>query len=117
MPLEDLFGETPVVKVLDFLIAHEDFDYTKKEIAEHTGMSRMTLHRHWEKLERAEIVKESRQIGRAQLFKLNKENKVTQELMEFAWGLTKLLGKKIAEEEIAKEEMEKSAVEKAGGLA
>ena len=32
--LKHLFGETPVVKVLDFLIDHKGYEYSKMEIAD-----------------------------------------------------------------------------------
>ena len=34
MALKHIFGETPVVKILDFLIDHKGYEYSKTEIAE-----------------------------------------------------------------------------------
>lgn len=35
MALKHIFGETPVVKTMDFLIDHKGHEYSKTEIAEY----------------------------------------------------------------------------------
>lgn len=41
--LSEVFGKCPQVKSIDFLLAHPFYDYTKKEIAQGSEISRMTL--------------------------------------------------------------------------
>ena len=45
IPFEGIFGSTPELKTLQFLIAHSHFDYTKKELAENAGISRQTVYK------------------------------------------------------------------------
>ena len=35
----DFFGDYPLIRVLDFLVENEIFDYTKKEICEYADVS------------------------------------------------------------------------------
>ena len=70
------FGrKNPVLKVLDFLIDNEAFEHSKTDIAKGAGVSRATLFNIWHILGRNGIVVQTREVGRAKMFKLNKANK------------------------------------------
>tara|TARA_Y100000310_G_scaffold140165_1_gene139538 strand:+ start:1434 stop:1814 length:381 start_codon:yes stop_codon:yes gene_type:complete len=83
------FGNTPKIILLDFLLDNDIFDYSKSEIAQHTGISRVTLDRYWDSLIKDQILIQSREIGRATMFKLNKQNLVVKKLIELDNFLTK----------------------------
>ncbi|MBI2142692.1 hypothetical protein HYU15_04380 [Candidatus Woesearchaeota archaeon] len=58
------FGESPVLKVLDFLIVNEDFDHSMTDIARHSGVGYSTLKLFWGKagigcIEKLSIIAES----------------------------------------------------------
>jgi DNA-binding transcriptional ArsR family regulator len=108
MALKNIFGETPIIKILDHLIDHKGFDYTKTEIAEHAGIGWSALNRHWEELERWNFVKATRTIGRATLYTLNVDNLIVKKLLKFDIEAANYMAEKIAQEEIAKEELQKS---------
>lgn len=94
----ETFGETPVVKVLDFFLTFDSFDYSKSQVAEETGVSRITLDKIWEEFVSQKILVKTRSIGRADMYKLNKENPRVKVLLEL--GLK--LASAFAEEEIGK---------------
>jgi len=48
----EVFGSNPIIKVLDFLITFQLFDYPLTEIAKNSGVSYSTLQTFWEKLEK-----------------------------------------------------------------
>lgn len=75
-------GDTPVIRVLDFLIEGRDLDYSLTDIAENSNIGWTTLHRIWGDLLRVEIVVKTREIGKAKLFKLNKENESVKQLIK-----------------------------------
>lgn len=75
-------GDTPPIRVVDFLIENSIFDYTKKDIAENSGISRASLYNVWPRLEEFGIVSKSRKIGSTTLYKLNKENPLVLQLLE-----------------------------------
>ncbi|MFQ6052429.1 MAG: hypothetical protein ACE5K4_12165 [Candidatus Hydrothermarchaeota archaeon] len=107
MALDELFVDNTIAKILDHFIAHEGYDYTKNEVAKYTKLSRITVYRNWDVLEKAEIIKPTRQIGRAQLYTLNKENEVVKKLLDFALAHAYLMAKKDAEEELSGELVKK----------
>ena len=77
------FGiKNPVLKVLDFFIDNEAFDHSKTDIAKGAGISRATLFNIWHILEENGIVVETREVGRAKMFKLNKANPIVKKFME-----------------------------------
>lgn len=95
----NFLGNTPLVRVMDFLIGNSIFDYTKTDIAENSGVSRASLYSVWPQLERYEIVKASRKIGNTTLYRLNKENPVVQKLIELDLRLSREyadMGEKVA---------------------
>ena len=83
----ETFGETPVVKVLDFFLTYDSFDYSKSQVAEETGVSRITLDKIWEELIDKKMIIKTRTIGRADMYKLNKENTKVIVLMELSFKL------------------------------
>lgn len=74
--LKVLGRENPIIRIIDFLIDNSAFDYSKTEIAKGSGISRTTLHKVWKILEELEIVVETRKVGRAKMYKLNKGNPI-----------------------------------------
>ena len=77
----ETLGDTPVIRVLDFLIEGRGLDYSLSDIAKNSSIGWTTLHRIWGKLLKNGIVKPTREIGRAKLFKLNEENLAVKELI------------------------------------
>ena len=87
--LLEFLGDTPLIRVIDFLLENSIFDYTKTDIAENAGISRASLYNVWPTLAKFEIVKESRKIGNTTLYKLNKENPVVKKLIELDLKISK----------------------------
>ena len=79
----ETLGDTPVIRVLDFLIEGRGLDYSLSDIAENSNIGWTTLHRIWAGLLKTGMVKPTREIGRAKLFKLNEENPAVKELTKF----------------------------------
>jgi len=85
----ETFGDTPILRVLDFLVIHEDFDYSMKDIAKFSGVGYSTLKLFWDKLEKNNIIKQTRKIGKAKMFKLNLGNPIVIGFKNFYWLATK----------------------------
>lgn len=83
----EVFGNNPAMKVLDFLISYQMFDYPLTEIAKNSGVSYSTLQTFWEKLERNNIVIKTRRVGKSDLYKLNTKNLAVQQLIKLDWNL------------------------------
>ena len=87
--LIEFLGDTPLIRVMDFLIENSIFDYTKTEIAENAGISRASLYNLWPTLKKYKLLKISRKIGNTTLYKLNKKNPVVQKLIELDLKISK----------------------------
>lgn len=75
-------GDSPVIRVLEFLIEGRGLDYSLTDIAENSGVGWTTLHRIWDNLEKTQTVVPTRVIGKAKLFKLNDKNPAVQQLVK-----------------------------------
>ena len=85
----EVFGNNPIIKVLDFLITFQLFDYPLTEIAKNSGVSYSTLQTFWDKLEKNNIVIKTRRVGKSDLYKLNTQNPAVKQLIKLDWNLIK----------------------------
>ena len=85
----EVFGNNPIIKVLDFLISFQLFDYPLTEIAKNSEVSYSTLQAFWDKLERNKIVIKTRRVGKSDLYRLNTNNPAVQQLIKLDWNLIK----------------------------
>ena len=77
-----VFGNSPFVRILDFFLTFEDFDYPLSQIAKETEMKWETAEAVIQILLKKKIIKKTRKVGKAQLFALNKESDITKLLIE-----------------------------------
>ena len=75
-------GNSPKIKVLEFLIESRELDYSITDIAQGAGIGRTTLFRIWDDLISAKIIKHTRNIGNAKLYKLNMQNPFVKKMVE-----------------------------------
>jgi len=85
----EVFGDSPEIKVLDFLIENRTFDYSMTEVAEHAGIARITISKFWNDLVKQRIVVKTREIGRATMYRFNSENPICKKLIEIDLAISK----------------------------
>ncbi|MBI4452337.1 hypothetical protein HY637_02830 [Candidatus Woesearchaeota archaeon] len=78
----EIFGDTPKVRVLEYLLEGRELDHSIGDIAEGAGINRVTLFRLWPEIEKSKLVAHTRNIGNAKLFKLNVKNPNVKILVE-----------------------------------
>jgi len=93
----EVFGDNPVMRVLDFLITYQLFDYPLTEIAKNSGVSYSTLQSFWDKLERNCIVIKTRRVGKSDLYKLNTKNPAVKQLIKLDWNLVEGTNEQLCE--------------------
>jgi len=76
-------GDSPKLRIIDFFIDNPLFDFTKKEVIETLGMSKQTFYKYFKDIEEYGIVKVSRHIGKAKLYKMNPEHPLVGMLREY----------------------------------
>lgn len=100
-----VFGDAPVVKVIDFFLDNREFDYSLTDIAKNSDIGWSTLHTFWNDMVKLGIVTKTRRIGRAELYKLNAGSPVVKKLME----IDAEISKKMISEELKRQKQKISA--------
>ena len=77
----DYVGDTPRMRILQYLIEGRDFDYTLTDLL-NAGVSWGTLNTLVPKLLELGIVIKTRKIGRATLYQINKDNVAIKQLID-----------------------------------
>ena len=83
------FGDTPQLRVIDFLISFHFFDYPLTEIARNSNVSYNSLKSFFESFIASGIVVKTRKVGKSDYYKLNTDNFFVKNLMKLDWELTK----------------------------
>jgi hypothetical protein len=96
-------GFSPKNKVLDFLIVHQDFDYSLREIAKYADISYPCMKQLKKGLFKNKWIVLTRKVGKAQMYKLNIKSEKVLKFVDFFWT-------------VVNEEVEKLIKEKNYGL-
>ena len=83
------FGDTPQLRVFDFLIDNHFFDYPMTEIARESNVSYNSLKLFFPRLVNSGILIKTRKIGKSQYYKLNLSNIFVKNLIKLDWLLAK----------------------------
>ena len=78
----EFMGDSPTIRVLDYLLTERDLDFSITDMAKNAGIGRTTLYSVWDNLIKNKIIIYTRVIGKAKLYKLNKENFKIKKLIE-----------------------------------
>ena len=88
--LEEFFGNSVLVKVVDFFLENRFWDYTKTDVSKHVGKSRQSIHNVWPTLEKYSIVLESRKIGGTTLFKTNPDSSIVKSFSNLSLSIASI---------------------------
>lgn len=83
----EFFGRSPFIRTLDFFLEYPIFDYSKTQIAREIGISRITIEKIWKTLVEKGLIFKTREMGRAEMYQLNRKNPVVKRLMKFCFDL------------------------------
>lgn len=83
------FGDTPQLRVLDFLIGNHFFDFPMTEIARESNVSYNSIVVFFNDFIKSEIIVKTRKVGKSDYYKLNLENPFVMNLLKLDWTLTK----------------------------
>ena len=72
----EVVGDSPSMRILQFLIEGRHFDYTLSDLARNAGVSWGTLHTVFPKFIKYELVKQVRTVGIAKLYKIKLDNPI-----------------------------------------
>ncbi|MBI2140394.1 hypothetical protein HYU14_05700 [Candidatus Woesearchaeota archaeon] len=95
-----IFGDAPIVKVIDFFLDNREFDYSLTDVAKNADIGWSTLHLFWDDLVKLDVVTKTRRIGRAQLYRLNTHNPLVKKIID----IDAMVSKKLIIEELENQE-------------
>jgi len=87
LTLEDLFGNSVLIKIVDFFLENRFWDYTKTDVANNIGVSRQSVYREWPTLEKFKIINDSRKIGATTLYRTNIDSPIVKKLSSLSLGI------------------------------
>ena len=79
---------------------HSEFDYSMKDIARFSNVSYSALKEIWKEFVKRGIVVHTRDVGKAKMYKLNRENLLVEKFIDYYWsvvgiGMEKVKGEMI----------------------
>jgi hypothetical protein len=86
-----VFGDAPVLRVVDFLLDNQEFDYSLTDIAKGASVGWTTIHQFWPHVTKIGLVRKTRRVGRAELYKLNQDSPIVQKLIDVDMAVSKAL--------------------------
>jgi predicted transcriptional regulator len=86
-PLEHMFP-CSTSKILDFLCVFKKYDYSISDIAKNSGMAFKTALNEIRKLEKQDVIINSRTVGKAKMYQLNQDSAQAQSINKLAMDLT-----------------------------
>ena len=91
-------GASPTLRIIDFFLDNPLSDYSKQEIVKNLGMGRVTFFKYWKEVERSGAVKATRQVGRATMYRLDRENEVVKQTIKLDMALARKVMERAVEE-------------------
>jgi DNA-binding IclR family transcriptional regulator len=91
-----VYGSSPQMKIIDYLMDFPTNDFTQKEIIEALGMSKTTFYKYFDSLVEFGMIRVNRKIANSKLYSINMQNPLVQSLKKNV----DYLSEKIAEDSL-----------------
>lgn len=89
-----IYGDSPKLRIMDYLIVNDDYDHSMKDIAINAGIGYTTIKQFWNQLVFTGIIKHTRIIGKAKMYNLNKKNPAVEQFIKLYWTTVNMYIKK-----------------------
>ena len=103
--LVSIFGDSPRMKIIDYLLEFPTNEFTLTELVDEIGMSKTTVPKILDDYENKEMIIKTEKIGKSQPYKINLKNPLIQ-LMQNAAHMT---SDKIADQQTARKSVNRIA--------
>lgn len=100
--LTDLFDDSALVRVLDFMLDMPEFDFSKADVARECKLTWISVSKVFPKLEDLGVIEKTRKVNRAEMYKIVKNSLLLQALHKADLELSLIIVKQIAAKEIEK---------------
>jgi hypothetical protein len=85
----EYFGDTPKLRLLNFLIGNHFFDFNMTDMAKEASISYNSLVSFFDEFLEKGIIVKTRRVGKSDMYKFNLDNPISKKFLQFAWFLTK----------------------------
>ena len=75
-----MFGKSPQTRIIDLFLGNPFFEFTRMEMVKALGMAKITAYKTIPLIEQSGIIVPSRKIGKTQLYRLNGDSPVVDNL-------------------------------------
>lgn len=100
------FGDSPMNRIMDFLMLFSDEDFYLKLMAGKSGVSYSTTKILAKELVKKEFIIHTKNIGKAKMYRLNKKNYFIKQFANFYWEITNIeVDKRIKEDGLKEKEI------------
>ncbi|MGI0040853.1 MAG: winged helix-turn-helix domain-containing protein [Nitrosopumilaceae archaeon] len=100
------YGNSPQMKILDYLMEFPRNDFTQKEIIEALGMSKTTFYKYFDDLLEFDMIKITRRIAKSKLYSINLSNPIIQSMKKNV----DYISETIADKELKREQIPNAVV-------
>lgn len=90
------YGNSPQMRIIDYLMDFPTNDFTQKEIIEALGMSKTTFYKYFDNLVEFDMIRVNRRIANSKLYAINLKNPLVQSIKKNV----DYLSEKIADESL-----------------
>lgn len=91
------FGYSPKLRMVDIFLTNPYFDFSKEELAKELGISKQIVYKNVKDLEELGVVKVSRRVGRAVMYRINREHPLVKRLDEIVNEMSLQIAEREAE--------------------
>ncbi len=85
--LLEYLGNVPHIRVLEYFIENYLWDASIEDITFGSGLARNTVKKILRDMLKVELIKQTRTVGRAKMFQLNRKNPTTEKLFQMTKSL------------------------------
>ena len=104
-----LEGNTVKNRIWSFLIINSEFDYSMRDIARYSRVSYTAIKEIWKEFTKRKVVVNTRNVGKAKMYKLNAKNPVVSKFIDYYWSVVQSeIKKELNVKDINKEDFKSS---------
>lgn len=102
--LADLFNDSAMVRVLDFILDKPEFDFSKAEVARQSKLTWISVNNVFPQLEKLGMIRKTRNVNRAEMYCVVKDSKLLDALHKADLQLSLIVVKQLATKDIETEQ-------------
>ena len=92
----EIYMDKSLAEIVEFFLNNQVLDFSKKDVADQTEVSRTTVQRKWSILEKTGFIKKTRKYQNTQLYKIDEDSEIVNHIGRLERDLKRALSKEDA---------------------